>query len=125
MPRKMYKPEEIVAKLQQVDTLVSQGASMADAIRQLTRLVPTDRNWRCAIAVARHAGSVACADAAWCVFQLLRARSALHSAVMRRWNAFGFSAKRRPARRAAFFRCAARRPSITGVSRERQGASGW
>jgi hypothetical protein len=35
MPRKRYKPEEIVAKLPQVDVLVSQGASMADAIRQI------------------------------------------------------------------------------------------
>jgi len=33
MPRKKYKPEEIVAKLRQVDVLVSQGTSMADAIR--------------------------------------------------------------------------------------------
>ena len=29
MPRKRYKPEEIVAKLRQVDVLVSQGASYA------------------------------------------------------------------------------------------------
>ena len=35
MPRKKHKPEEIVAKLRQVDVLVSQGASMADAIRQI------------------------------------------------------------------------------------------
>jgi len=34
-PRKRYKPEEIVAKLRQVDVLVSQGQSMADAIRQI------------------------------------------------------------------------------------------
>ena len=27
MPRKRYKPEEIVAKLRQVDVLVSQGTS--------------------------------------------------------------------------------------------------
>jgi putative transposase len=33
MPRRRYKPEEIVAKLRQVDVLVSQGQSMADAIR--------------------------------------------------------------------------------------------
>ena len=30
MPRKRYKPEEIVAKLRQVDVLVSQGQVMAD-----------------------------------------------------------------------------------------------
>ena len=35
MPRKRYKPEEIVAKLRQVDVLVSQGQSLADAIRQI------------------------------------------------------------------------------------------
>jgi putative transposase len=35
MPRKRYTPEEIVAKLRQVDVLVSQGTSMADAIRQI------------------------------------------------------------------------------------------
>jgi predicted metal-binding protein len=36
MPRKRYKPEEIVAKLRQVDVLVSQGRSMADAIQAST-----------------------------------------------------------------------------------------
>src|SRR5262249_9143563 len=35
MARKRYKPEEIVAKLRQVDVLVSQGQKMADAIRQI------------------------------------------------------------------------------------------
>jgi len=35
MPRKRYKPEEIVAKLRQVDVLLSQGRSMMDAIRQI------------------------------------------------------------------------------------------
>jgi hypothetical protein len=35
MPRKLYKPEEIVAKLRQVDVLVSQGQILADAIRQI------------------------------------------------------------------------------------------
>jgi hypothetical protein len=33
MPRKRHKPEEIVAKLHQVDVLVSQGQSVADAVR--------------------------------------------------------------------------------------------
>ena len=33
MPRMYYKPEEIVAKLRQVDVLVSQGRSVADAVR--------------------------------------------------------------------------------------------
>jgi hypothetical protein len=35
MPRKRYAPEEIVAKLRQVDVLVSQSQSIADAIRQI------------------------------------------------------------------------------------------
>jgi putative transposase len=35
MPRKRHKPEEIVAKLRQVDVLVLQGQSVADAIRQI------------------------------------------------------------------------------------------
>ncbi len=33
MPRKHYKPDEIVAKLWQVDVLVLQGRSVADAVR--------------------------------------------------------------------------------------------
>ena len=33
MPTKRHKPEEIVAKLRQVDVLTSQGRSVADAIR--------------------------------------------------------------------------------------------
>jgi putative transposase len=35
MARKRYKPEEIVAKLRQVDVRVSQGQDMADAIRRI------------------------------------------------------------------------------------------
>jgi transposase len=35
MPRKIYKPEEIVAKLRQVDVLTSQGQSAADAVRTI------------------------------------------------------------------------------------------
>ena len=35
MPKKRYRPEEIVAKLRQVDVLVSQGQNVADAIRQI------------------------------------------------------------------------------------------
>src|SRR5215475_5029511 len=46
------------------------------------------------------------------------------SAAMRRRNAFGFSANRRPASRAADFKCASRRALISGVSRDRHGASG-
>jgi len=46
MPRKRYKPEEIVAKLRQVDVLVSQGISMADAIRQIAVSEVTFYRWR-------------------------------------------------------------------------------
>ena len=35
MLRKRHRPEEIVAKLRQVDVLVSQGQSVADAIRTI------------------------------------------------------------------------------------------
>jgi ACT domain-containing protein len=35
MGRKRYKPQEIVAKLRQVDVLVSQGQNMVGAIRQI------------------------------------------------------------------------------------------
>ena len=35
MPRKRHKPEEIVAKLRQVDVMVSQGQSVADAVRMI------------------------------------------------------------------------------------------
>ena len=35
MSRKRHKPEEIVAKLRQVDVLVSQGTPVADAIRAI------------------------------------------------------------------------------------------
>ena len=33
MPRKRHKPDGIVAKLRQVDVTVSQGRSVADAVR--------------------------------------------------------------------------------------------
>ena len=33
--KKRHKPEEIVAKLRQVDVLASQGVPIADAIRQI------------------------------------------------------------------------------------------
>ena len=35
MSSKRHKPEEIVAKLRQVDVLTSQGSSVADTIRQI------------------------------------------------------------------------------------------
>ena len=46
MPRKRYKPEEIVTKLRQVDVLVSQGGSVADAIRQIGVSEVTYYRWR-------------------------------------------------------------------------------
>ena len=35
MPKKRYKPDDIVAKLRQVDGHLSQGVRVADAIRQI------------------------------------------------------------------------------------------
>jgi putative transposase len=46
MPRKRYKPEEIVAELRQVDVLVSQGQNMVDAIRQIGVSEVTFYRWR-------------------------------------------------------------------------------
>ena len=46
MARKRYKPEEIVAKLRQVDVLVSQGQDMAGAIRQIGVSEVTYYRWR-------------------------------------------------------------------------------
>ncbi|MEI7805861.1 MAG: IS3 family transposase [Hyphomicrobiales bacterium] len=46
MPRKRHKPEEIVAKLRQVDVLVSQGQGIVDAIRQIGVSEVTYYRWR-------------------------------------------------------------------------------
>src|SRR5262245_31121738 len=46
MARKRYKPEETVAKLRQVDVLVSQRQPMADAIRQIGVSEVTYYRWR-------------------------------------------------------------------------------
>ena len=46
MPRKRHKAEEIVTKLRQVDVLVSQGHSVADAIRQIGVTEVTYYRWR-------------------------------------------------------------------------------
>ena len=46
MPRKKHTPEEIVAKLRQVDVLVSQGVSVADAVRQIGVTEVTYYRWR-------------------------------------------------------------------------------
>ena len=46
MPKKRHKPEEIVAKLRQVDVLVSQGQSIADAIRSIGVTEVSYYRWR-------------------------------------------------------------------------------
>ena len=46
MPRKRHKPEEIVAKLGQVDVLTAQGQSVADAIRSIGASEVTCHRWR-------------------------------------------------------------------------------
>src|SRR5688572_17485446 len=46
MPRKRHKPEEIVAKLRQVDILVAQGQSVADAVRSIGVTEVTYYRWR-------------------------------------------------------------------------------
>ncbi len=46
MPRKRYKPEEIVSKLRQVDVLVFQGKSVADAVRDIGVTEVTYYRWR-------------------------------------------------------------------------------
>ena len=46
MPRKKHKPEEIIAKLRQVDVLVSQGQSQADAVRSIGVTEVTYYRWR-------------------------------------------------------------------------------
>ena len=46
MARKRYKPQEIVAKLRQVDVLVSQGQNIVDAIRQIVVSEVTYYRWR-------------------------------------------------------------------------------
>ncbi len=46
MPKKRHKPEEIVAKLRQVDVLTSQGQSVAEAIRAISVSELTYYRWR-------------------------------------------------------------------------------
>ena len=46
MPKKRHKPEEIVAQLRQVDVLVSQGQSLADAVRSIGVTEVTYYRWR-------------------------------------------------------------------------------
>ena len=46
MARKRHKPEEIVAKLRQVDVLTSQGRSVAEAVRMIGVTEVTYYQWR-------------------------------------------------------------------------------
>jgi transposase-like protein len=46
MPRKRHKPEEIVANLRRVDVLVSQGQSVANAVRAIGVTEVTYHRWR-------------------------------------------------------------------------------
>ena len=46
MGQKRHKPEEIVAKLRQVDVLVSQGRSVAEAVRSIRVTQFTYYRWR-------------------------------------------------------------------------------
>jgi putative transposase len=46
MPRKHHQAEEVVAKLRQVDVLISQGKSVADAIRAVGVTEVTHYHWR-------------------------------------------------------------------------------
>ena len=46
MPRKIHKPEEIVAKLRKVDVLVSQEQNVADAVCQIGVIEVTYYRWR-------------------------------------------------------------------------------
>ena len=46
MARRKHKPEEIVAKLRRVDVLVSQGQSVADAVRGIGVTEVTYYRWR-------------------------------------------------------------------------------
>lgn len=46
MPRKRHKPEEIIAKLRQVDVPVSQGKSVAAAVRDVGMTEVTYYRWR-------------------------------------------------------------------------------
>ena len=43
---KRHKPEEIITKLRQVDVLVSQGSSVADAVRSIAVTEATYYRWR-------------------------------------------------------------------------------
>jgi hypothetical protein len=60
MPRKRHTPEEIVTKLRQVDVLVAQGQSVADAVRSIGVTEVT-----CATSCSMARSSTACARPRW------------------------------------------------------------
>ena len=80
MPRTSYKPEEIVAKLRQVDVLISQGQSTADAIRQIGA---TERR------AARGRTAISRASTPACVTSCSRERSSTACARPRSWSKAG------------------------------------
>ena len=46
MPKKRYSPEEIVARLRQVDVLVGQGKLMGEAVKTIGVTETTYHRWR-------------------------------------------------------------------------------
>lgn len=46
MPRKRYTPEEIVAKLRQVEVMTAQGSSVADAVKSIGVTEVSCYRWR-------------------------------------------------------------------------------
>jgi len=46
MPRKRHTPEEIVAKLRQVEVMTAQGGSLADAVRSIGVTEVSYYRWR-------------------------------------------------------------------------------
>lgn len=46
MPKKKHKPEEIVARLRQIDVLVSQARSVVEAVRAISVMQFTYYRWR-------------------------------------------------------------------------------
>ena len=46
MPKKRYRPEDIIAKLREADILVSQGETVAETIKQLGVSDVTYYRWR-------------------------------------------------------------------------------
>jgi hypothetical protein len=80
MARKRYKAEEIIAKLRQVDVLVSQGQDMADAIRQIGVSEVTYYRWLFLVQLYRWFPSVLSAITIIRPGTLVRASPCLHRA---------------------------------------------